>query len=124
MADKYKKLKNIFSLLSFLCTVGPLVYFLISAVLNGEVKASEKVGLAFSVVVCAILVALNAIKKYRLRSPVYILIIGLQICLKNLLVVFVVLAITTILDEFIFTPLKRKYREKYIINKEIDSRNE
>lgn len=124
MTDKYKRLKNLFGLLSVLCSVGPLAYFLGFALLNGEISVSKKVGLAFSVVLCAILVLLNNIKKYNLKSPAYVLIIGLHLCIDNLLVLFIVLGFTTILDEFVFTPLKKKYKEKYIINKEIDSRHE
>lgn len=34
----------------------------------------------------------------------------------------VILAITTILDELVFTPLHKKYKNLYIINREIDKR--
>lgn len=122
MTNKYKFLKNLFTFLSVWCNTGPLVYFILRALFSGEVTATKKVTLTFTVMACLVLVALNAIKKYNLKSPTFILIIGLYIALDNLLALFIILGVTTMLDEFVFTPLKKKYKAKYIINKEIDKR--
>lgn len=124
MTTKYKRLYHLFALLSFLATVGPLGYFLGFAVVSGEVGTAKKVTLTFTVIACAFLVLVNAIKKYRLRSPFFIILIGLQACLNNLEALFIALAVATIADEFILSPLKRKYRAKYRINREIDDREQ
>lgn len=124
MTTKYKRLYHLFALLSFLATVGPLGYFLVLAVVSGEVGTAKKVTLAFTVIACAFLVLVNAIKKYRLRSPFFILLIGLQACLNSLATLFIVLAASTILDEFVLSPLKRKYRAKYRLNREMDNREQ
>lgn len=116
----YKKLSKLFGLLSVLCTVSPLVYFTVQAFIQGEVR--EKVTLGLSLTVCAILVALNTIKKRNLRSPVYLMILGIYACLDNLLSLFLIMAITTMADEFAFTPLHKSFKSKAIINKEIDRR--
>lgn len=117
---KYKRLSKLFGLLSFLCTVAPVAYFTVLAFINGEIR--DKVTLGCTLIVCIILVSLNAIKKANLRSPVYLMILGIYMCLDNLLSLFLIMAITTMLDEFVFAPLHKSYKNKAIINKEIDRR--
>ena len=114
---KYKRLSKLFGLLSLLCTVFPVAYFTVEAFIQGEVQ--EKVTLGCTLIVCLIL---NTIKKRNLRSPVYLMIIGIYVCLDNLLSLFLIMAITTMADEFVFTPLHMSFKNKAIINKEIDRR--
>ena len=117
---KYKRLSKLFGLLSLLCTVFPVAYFTVQAFIQGEVK--EKVTLGCTLVLCLILVALNTIQKRNLRSPVYLMILGIYVCLDNLLSLFLIMAITTMADEFVFSPLHNSFKNKAIINKEIDRR--
>ena len=117
---KYKRLSKLFGLLSILCTVFPVAYFTIEAFIQGEVQ--EKVTLGCTLIVCLILVALNTIKKRNLRSPVYLMILGIYVCLDNLLSLFLIMAITTMADEFVFSPLHASFKNKAVINKEIDRR--
>lgn len=117
---KYKRLSKLFGLLSLLCTVFPVAYFTVQAFIQGEVE--EKVTLGCTLVVCLILVALNTIKKTNLRSPVYLMILGIYVCLDNLLSLFLIMAITTMADEFVFSPLHMSFKNKAVINKEIDRR--
>ena len=117
---KYKRLSKFFGLLSLLCTVFPVAYFTVQAFIQGEVK--EKVTLGCTLIVCLILVALNTIQKRNLRSPVYLMILGIYVCLDNLLSLFLIMAITTMADEFLFSPLHNSFKNKAIINKEIDRR--
>lgn len=117
---KYKRLSKLFGILSILCTVAPVAYFTVQALIQGEVR--EKVTLGCTLLVCLILVALNTIKKQNLRSPVYLMILGIYMCLDNLLSLFLIMALTTMTDEFIFTPLHKSFRNKAIINREIDRR--
>lgn len=117
---KYKRLSKLFGLLSLLCTVFPVAYFTVQAFIQGEVQ--EKVTLGCTLIVCLILVALNTIKKENLRSPVYIMILGIYVCLDNLLSLFLIMAITTMAEEFIFSPLHNSFKNKAVINKEIDRR--
>ena len=117
---KYKRLSKLFGLLSLLCTVFPVAYFTVQAFIQVEVE--EKVTLGCTLIVCLILVALNTIKKENLRSPVYLMILGIYVCLDNLLSLFLIMAITTMADEFLFTPLHNSFKNKAVINKEIDRR--
>lgn len=117
---KYKRLSKLFGLLSILATVFPIGYFTVLAFINGDIK--DKVALGCTLMVCLILVGLNVIKKCNLRSPVYLMIMGIYMCLDNLLSLFLIMAITTMADEFIFTPLHKSFKSKAIINKEMDKR--
>lgn len=121
ITKKYKRLSFIFGLLSLLCTIAPVTYFTVLGFVNGEIRS--KVTLGCTLMLCLILVFINIIKKENLRSPVYIMILGIYMCLDNLLSLFLIMAITTMLDEFVFSPLHKSYKNKAIINREIDKRH-
>ena len=121
ITKKYKRLSFIFGLLSILCTVVPVTYFTVLGFINGEIR--NKVTLGCTLMLCLVLVVINIIKKENLRSPVYIMILGIYMCLDNLLSLFLIMAITTMLDEMVFTPLHTIYKNRAIINREIDKRN-
>lgn len=121
ITKKYKRLSFIFGLLSILCTVVPVTYFTVLGFINGDIR--NKVTLGCTLMLCLVLVVINIIKKENLRSPVYIMILGIYMCLDNLLSLFLIMAITTMLDEMVFTPLHRMYKNRAIINREIDKRN-
>ena len=107
---------------SLACAIGPITVFTVYAISNGEIGSKQKLTLGLCLLVCLLLVIINTIKKYNLRSPVYIMILGIHTCIQNLTLLFIIMAVTTALDEFVFTPLKREFRMKYTINKEIDAR--
>lgn len=114
---KYKSL----SLLSFVLTIGPLIAFTILAFINGEVH--EKLVLGCTVVIALILLIVNVVMKYHIRSTLWILVLGIYTCLDNILPLLLTVAIATILDEFILHPLAKKYKNLFTINNEIDKRN-
>ena len=120
----YKTKWMICRFLSILMTIGPLAYFFVKAYIDGEVGVTQKMTLGICTVVCAILIIINITVKKSLRSPIYIIIIGIYVCLDNLMLLFIVMAATTIIDEFIFSPLASKFKNQYTINKEIDKRGE
>lgn len=119
---RFAALYRLMALFSLVCTVGPITVFTIYAISNGEIGSKQKLTLGLCLLVCLLLVIINTIKKYNLRSPVYIMILGIHTCIQNLTLLFIIMAVTTALDEFVFTPLKREFRMKYTINKEIDAR--
>ena len=114
---KYKSL----SLLSFILTIGPLIAFTILAFINGEVH--EKLVLSYTVVIALILLIVNVVMKYHIRSTLWILVLGIYTCLDNIMPLLLTVAIATILDEFILHPLAKKYKNLFTINNEIDKRN-
>jgi len=119
---RFATLYRLMALFSLVCTIGPITVFTVYAISNGEIGSKQKLTLGLCLLVCLLLVILNTIKKYNLRSPVYIMILGIHTCIQNLTLLFIIMAVTTALDEFVFTPLKREFRMKYTINKEIDAR--
>ena len=107
-------------ILSFLCSFGPLIVFTVMGLVQGEGK--EKIVLAMTMVGAIIIALIAAMKKIHLRSTTFILMIGLWIALDRLLPFILTIAICTIIDELILTPLYKRFKEDYHTNKQIDKR--
>ena len=118
---KYKILYIIFSVLSILATILPLSIYIIKGYAESDL-ISEKVCLTCAILLTLILSIVNIIFKYKLRSIIWILVLGIYICIDNILALIILIAVLSILDEFIFTPLKNSFKNKYTINKEMDKR--
>lgn len=120
VTKKYKKRAKWLQFISVSLLIVPLLVYAIMGFINGNI--GEKVTLGMTLIVCLILVLVNAVFKYHIRSTIWIMLLGIQICLSNITSLLVVIASCTMLDEFIITPLAKKYKQKYIINNEIDKR--
>ena len=117
---KYKALSILFLALSILVLVAPLAYYSIQGFIQGE--TTEKFTLGITFVIACILFVINILFKFHIRSTIWIIVIGVYFCIDNILPLILVLAVGNILDEFVFTPLHKRYKNKAIINKEIDKR--
>lgn len=117
---KYKALSTLFLALSILVLVAPLAYFSIQGFIQGE--TTEKFTLGITFVIACILFVINILFKFHIRSTIWIIVIGVYFCLDNILPLILVMAVGNILDEFVFTPLHKHFKNKAIINKEIDKR--
>ena len=117
---KYKRLARLFSLLSILVLLAPLAYYLVEAFIAGVVI--EKLALGGLATMAIILTLFNTIMKANLRSPIWLILIGIFLVLENILPLIIFIAAGTILDEFVLSPLARRYRNLYTINNEIDKR--
>lgn len=123
MTDITKKYKNrciFFKILSISCTLIPLLIYTIIAFASGE--AHEKVSLGLCLLAAIIFTGINIVFKYHIRSTVWLLLLGIHCCISNMTTLLLIIAVTTLFDEFIFTPLSKKYRQKWQINNEIDKR--
>lgn len=120
VTKKYKRLTTLFTILSLICLLGPLVFFTIKAFIGAAVVGKVVVGLTTLASLC--LASVSVLFKFHLRSPIFLMLIGLWVALDTLLPTIIWISITVILDEFIFSPLKKKYKELHTINKEIDKR--
>lgn len=120
ITNKYRIKYNLLNLLSFVLLVLPIIIFSVIGFVNGE--PHEKLVLGSSLTFSLILVLLNTLMKYNIRSTLWIIIIGLYYCLDNIMPLLLIIAISTVLDEFLITPLKKKYKLNYTINKQIDNR--
>ena len=121
MTNKYKKLYEIFKILSWAVTILPLVVYFVIAFSKAEIVHKLAIGSMLTIVL--ILTVINVIGKLQLRSPLFLLLIGIYIGLGQILTPLVITSCGVVLDEFIFTPLYKKYKQLYIINREIDKRN-
>jgi uncharacterized Tic20 family protein len=120
MTKRLRFKKNLTGLLSLLYTIGPLVVFVIMGYINGEGK--EKVVLTLTMIAAIAMAVIAVLRKVNLRSTTYILVIGLWVALDNLLPFVLTLAICTLCDELIFTPLHHRFKEDYHTNKQLDKR--
>ena len=105
---------------SWAITFLPLLVFSIWGFIEGT--PHRKLALGGLIVVAAILVAINVIMKLSLRCIPWVILIGIYIALKEITLLLIIMAITTVVDEVVLTPLAKRYREKLVINKEIDKR--
>lgn len=120
MTKKYKIKLNICRLLSFTLTVLPVIIYTIMGFMDGSI--GEKVSLGICVILALIFVLINVMFKYHIRSTLWVLLIGIYVCIDNIIPLLIIMAATTIIDEFVLVPLINKYKNKYIINNEIDLR--
>ena len=120
MTKKYKIKLNICRLLSFTITVLPVIIYTIKGFMDGSI--GEKVSLGICVILALMFMLINVMFKYHIRSTLWVLLIGIYMCIDNIIPLLIIMAATTIIDEFVLVPLINKYKNKYIINKEIDLR--
>ena len=120
MTKKYKNNYILCRTLSILMTLIPLIVYTIKGFCEGTPGSKVTLGVCFTTAL--ILTIINVVFKYHMRSTIWILMIGLYVAVDNIIPLLIILAITTILDEFVLTPLSRHYKSKYTINKEIDKR--
>lgn len=112
----------LFRILDAICLVTPLLVYIIIALCGGAVVAA-KVAVVSTVMIAIILTIFNIIAQKRLRCPIWIMLIGLFVAIKEyLLPLIIILAITSILDDLVFTPLISYYKTKLISNKAMDER--
>lgn len=122
VTKKYQRLSTLFFVLSMICLIAPIIVYTVMGFIAGTVGAKFTLGIALMIAI--LLVLINIIFKFHIRSTIWILVLGIYFCIENILPLLLVVAIGTILDEFIFTPLHKSFRNKAKINKEIDKRIE
>ena len=121
-SEKAKKLYHIFRGLSIAVTMGPLLVYFILSFARATVVNKLVVGSTLALVL--VLTLINLIGKYKLRSPLFLLLIGIYVGLGNILTPLYITTIGVVLDEFIFSPCAAKYKDLYTINHTMDKRLE
>ena len=122
MTKEYRREKWLLLILSILCNLLPIAIYTIKAFIVAGI--GQKVTLGVCLTLALLFVLINIITKHRIRSTLWILLIGIYICLDHIQSLLIIMAITTIIDEFILEPAYKRVKNKYIINKEIDKRNQ
>lgn len=121
MTNKYKNIYKTFKLLSWAVTILPLIVYFVIAFSKAEIVHKLAIGSVLTIVL--ILTVINIVGKLQLRSPLFLLLIGIYVGLGQILTPLVITSCGVVLDEFILTPIYKKYKQLYIINREIDKRN-
>ena len=122
MTNKYKKLSILTFLLSAMCSLCPILIYVIKAFVDKDVQEVNKYTLGIMCSVALVVTLINIVAKLHLRCIPWILLLGIYRCLRDITTLLVIMAITTIVDELILTPLHKSFKNKYTINKEIDKR--
>ena len=120
MTEKYKKKARFYSFLSFFITVVPILIYVVIGFMEGTI--GQKITLGMCLVAVIILVILNLLFKHIPRCGVWIILAGLAYACNSIVPLLLIMAITTALDELVLSPLAKKYKNLYTINKEIDKR--
>ena len=121
MTSKYRKLFWLFFIVSLLLNVAPLaVYTIIGFV---ECTAiTEKVTLSMILLIVLIMSIITWTNQIVLRSRLWIMLIGLYICLDYIMIPLIIIAVCQVVDELIVSPLKNNFSTKLTIHKEMDKR--
>ena len=109
--------------LDLIILFAPVIVYTIIALTKDGVTVPGRVAVVGSVCIALILSLFNIIAQKRLRCPIWIILIGLYVAIKEILLpLIIILAIVTVIDDLILTPLITYYRTKLISNKTIDER--
>lgn len=120
ITKKYRKSYWLCKILSWCITLLPMLIFVIWGFVEGT--PHRKMALGGLMVIAIVLVVINILMKLSLRCVPWIMLLGIYICLQEITVLLIIMAVTTVVDELILTPLEKRFREKLVINKEIDKR--
>lgn len=118
---KYRLTYWSLAILSVLLQLGPLVTYGIIGYVQSDL-VTEKVGLSLTVFIVAILTVVAFVNKVAMRSRLWIMLLGLYFALDYIMTPLLIIAICQIVDELIAAPLKKHYKTKLTISKEIDKR--
>jgi hypothetical protein len=118
---KYRARRNILTALSLALNLGPVAGYAIAGVAQSDL-VREKLVLSLTVFVVLILSIVSAVNRIAMRSRIWIVLIGIYVCLGEILIPLLVIGGSQILDETLVTPLRRHYSTKTTISAEIDRR--
>lgn len=121
MTSRYKILSMMFSVISLTLNLAPIAIYVIKAYL-GDGVTHEKVALSMTVFVVLIMSAVAWFNKVTVRSRIWVIIIGLYFTLDKFAEPLILIGVTQIVDEWIVSPIKKRFKNLHIINKAIDKR--
>lgn len=122
--NRTKQIRTIYwslTAVSMILTIGPLIGYVIYGMAVSEPQ--RKIVLSMTAVCAIFLGVINVLMKKHIRSVMWILLLGASYALENITTLVIIMAVCTILDEFIVAPVLANKRQQLITNKEIDHRN-
>lgn len=121
LTKKYRKLSIFTWWLSLLVLLTPISYYVVRAFMIGNTV--EKLSLGCLAVSAIIITCISLKQKLRLRSPLWICLLGVYIILDKIIPLLIMVAIGVILDELILSPLHNRFKEKADHNANADERD-
>ena len=109
--------------IDYLLLFFPIIFYFVVALFQDGLII-KKITLISTFAIALILTLFNIVAKKHLRSVIWIMIIGIYVCIDNILPLILFIAVTSILDEFLFTPLITRYHTKYLASITYDEREE
>lgn len=115
----------LYRILDWICLFAPVLVYICIALFSGGVAVLGKVSIVATVIIALVLTVINIIAQKRLRCPIWIILIGLYVAIQQYLMpLIIILAITSVMDDLLFTPLIHYYYTKLVASKTIDEREE
>lgn len=118
---KYKRLSFLFGFISVLLNIAPFTIYAFIALVDSTL-IYQKIALSMTVLVVAILSLVALVNKVAMKSRLWIVLVGIYVCLGEIITPLIIIAVSQVLDELIVAPLHNSYKDKKTINKEIDKR--
>lgn len=120
MTKQYRGAKWIFWFLSFLCNFGLVIAFFI----YGMATATEitRYSMCLAGIVGMIVALTSTILKRHWRTPLVIMLGTMYFVAQNFAIVLITIGVAIMLDELFFTPAYKHFKNKAMINHEIDKR--
>lgn len=110
-----------FRIINILLMFAPFLVYTVMAY-SGDASTPRMIGLTASLVIAAIITVLNIILKFKMRCVIWIVFLGIYIAMENIIPLILIVAIASILDDFVLTPLIKRAEQEYVSNKTFDKR--
>ena len=121
MTKKYRSTYLALVIVSVILNLFPVAFYVVKAFIESS-ATYQKVALSSTIFISLILTCVSLLTKVNIRSVIWILFIGLYVCLDSIINMIMFIAIFQVADELVITPLKKMVKNKWIINKELDKR--
>lgn len=109
--------------LDWACVTLPVVGYVLFGLFSRDVETVKKLVLISTCIIAGIVSVTNVFMRQRMRCVVWILIIGLYVAVRELLLpLIIIMAVTSVADDVVFSPLIAYYQAKLASSKTIDQR--
>lgn len=121
MTKKYRRRYIALLLMSLILNLFPVAFYTVKA-LMASAAIVHKVALCSTIFIALILTMVSLITKVSLRSTLWVLVIGIYVCLHSIKDMIIFVAVFQVVDEMIITPMRKSAKNKLTIHKELDKR--
>lgn len=121
MTKKYRRRYITLLLMSLILNLFPVAFYTVKA-LMASTAIVHKVALCSTIFIALILTMVSLITKVSLRSTLWVLVIGIYVCLNSIKDMIIFVAVFQVVDEMIITPMRKSAKNKLTIHKELDKR--